>query len=267
VPVSLDGVTATLTGRAGTVFDQGSISHAELRVSGPQVGTARLALPPPGGAPAVLPTSLTGDQLRQPLCLVRFAGATEPTVLVGFFTGGAHCCFVVRSFSRSGGHWPSLDRDIGEVPPEVEQVDGTPAVVTADSAFAYRFTDYAGSGLPVEILVVRDGRFADVTRQHPGAVRADAARWWAAYGSEPANPLGALAAWTADECLVGHEASAFATLSSLAHQGRLVAALTGPGDGAGSATSTTAGSWPSGEAYVRDLRTFLTQHQYCAPAR
>jgi hypothetical protein len=181
-----------------------------------------------------------------------------PTVLLGLFTGGAHCCFVVRSYHLEGGSWVSTDKPLGDVGAELRTVDRVPLLVTVDSAFAYKFTDYAESGLPVVALEVSPTRtgtrtFVNVTRAHRSLIAADARSWWQRYTSTPRDPLGLLAAYAADECVLGHGPRTFATLSNLDAQGR----LTAPDEGDG---------WPVGGAYLRALRTFLTQRGYCPAA-
>ena len=55
--------------------------------------------------------------------------------------------------------------------------------LTADDSFAYEFTDFAASGLPIQILTFSDRRFLNVTRQYPKLIAKDAARWMKAFNS------------------------------------------------------------------------------------
>src|SRR5207302_4115133 len=138
-----------------------------------------------------------------PLCVTRFAESGHPVVLLGLFTGGAHCCTILRAYPRTGREsGTGLDVVIGN--PDVD-VRNDPhgrgaIIVTADDAFNYQFAPYASSGVPLEVLTFRKGGFADITRQYPHLVRCDAARWWKSFSADPANGLGTLAAWMADQC-------------------------------------------------------------------
>ena len=177
------------------------------------------------GAPPAVATSPTS----QPLCLAQFPGNDRPTVLVGLYSGGAHCCTDVRflGIPATAANVTGQDDQVGDPGAHVLVVNGHATIVTADDAFAYRFTDYAASGLPVLVQQITGSTVADVTRRYPGLVRSDASMWWKAFEANPGDPLGSLAAWTADECILGNEATAFTTLDQLERQGRLHMTLPG----------------------------------------
>ncbi|HEY2668390.1 MAG TPA: hypothetical protein VGK51_16280, partial [Actinomycetota bacterium] len=123
-------------------------------------------------------------------------------------------------------------------------------VVTADDAFNYQFAPYASSGVPIEVLTFRRGGFANVTRQYPDLVRRDAAQWWKSFSADPSDGLGTLAAWMADQCLLGKGRSGWATIDQLLAGGKLAGFPNG-------------GTWPLGTDYVAQLHVFLRQHGYC----
>jgi hypothetical protein len=253
------GVRATLTGTAVTSEGLPAFRAAMLRISGGGVAPSDQSVPAPQTAGDVQLESLADSQMSnpiRPLCVVALNGGAVPTVLVGFYTGGAHCCTVIRAYSESGGRWTSLDRAIGDPGVQVREVGGSPAIVTADDSFSYEFTDYAASGDPVEVLTVDHGTFRNVTRQFPAIVTADAAHWWAAYEKYPQEGLGLLAAWAADRCELGQHAQVVATLGSLQARHRL---------GANRTAAQSAPFWPSGSGYVAALTSFLAQHGYCPP--
>lgn len=185
-----------------------------------------------------------------PMCLARFAGAAVPTVLFGFYAGGAHCCVAVRAVPLGpGAPGPSDDLGLGNATATVEVHEGRVIVLTADNRFAYAFSSFAGSGMPVMAYEVSGGHFVLKTRDYPDLIRSDAARWWQQVVSTQNGGqgiLGVLAAWVADECQIGRSASAWATVDTLNAQGK----LTGP-------------SAPTGTAYVAALRTFLSKTGYC----
>jgi hypothetical protein len=256
---SLGSVTATLSGTTvAGIGGQPGLKDAELSVSRADGGHFSESVSPPATATLVFPVSIapvptdatTTPQTGYPgaVCLARFPGEALPTVLLGLFTGGAHCCFVTRAIAlSSSGLAPAVDEALGN-PHASLSPDGEHAVlVTADNAFAYAFSSYAASGLPVKVLQFRGGMFIDVTRQHPDLVAHDAARWWTAFNSNPGNGLGVLAPWVADECSIGQSVNAWKTVDQLQAQGR----LSGPS------------AWLQGAAYVQALKAFLPQHGYC----
>jgi hypothetical protein len=108
-------------------------------------------------------------------------GSTE--VVLDLYTGGAHCCTVEQVFSYVGGphaRYRLAERNFGDPGAVLRDLrhDGRDEFVSADDAFAYAFTDYADSGLPVQILSFSRGRFHEVTRRYPSLIRSDAAKWW-----------------------------------------------------------------------------------------
>jgi hypothetical protein len=255
---SSEGVRATLTAAAASRYGVAIVEHPVVAISGgpadPYRGTVVLrstATP----ALASVATAASGD--LAPICITRFAHQHAPTVLVGFNTAGAHCCTIVRAYSDTDGHWTPVDHEIGDPGVSLGDLSGSPVLVSADDSFSYRFADYADSADPVQIFTVSDGHFIDVTRSYRGTVAADAATWWANAQHAGGDDLGLLAAWVADECTLGHQASAYATLAQLERQGR----LSGPSAAARTATQP----WPSGATYLKALKTFLVARRYCAP--
>jgi hypothetical protein len=179
-------------------------------------------------------------------------GDGEPEVLVDFYTGGAHCCLFTRIFRHTPSGYVAFRHLWGDPSYRLRDLarDGSPELVSADDHFAYAFTSYAGSALPVQVWRYRAGRLVDVTRSFPAVVRKDAATWWKAYEDErstvDSDPRGVLAAWMADQYLLGQEDAGWATLAQINADGELV------GDTI----------WPAGDAYLAKLRKFLTAHGY-----
>jgi len=186
--------------------------------------------------------------------VARFAGSAHPVVLLGLYSGGAHCCTDLRAYPLTGSE--SLDGvDIWIGNPGVD-VEANPhgqgvIVVTGDDAFNYQFASFADSGVPLKVLTFRNRGFADITRAYPDLVRNDAAQWWKSFSDDPGQGLGTLAAWAADQCLLGKGRSMWATIDRLLAEGKL-----GGDPGAGNL-------WPTGADYVGALHTFLPQHGYC----
>lgn len=136
----------------------------------------------------------------------------EPDVVLDLYSGGAHCCTVVEvfSFNAATATYVKTEQVFGD--PEAKIVDlghtGHFEFLTADDSFAYEFTDFAASGLPIEILTFANGHFTDVTRSYPKLIAKDAALWLRAFKSQARqhypDSVGVIAAWAADEDLLGH---------------------------------------------------------------
>jgi hypothetical protein len=177
----------------------------------------------------------------------------EPDVALDLYSGGAHCCTVVQVFSFDPGTntYVKTERSFGDPDARIVDLrhDGRFEFLTADDSFAYRFTDYAASGLPIEILTFAGGRFTDVTRSYPRLVAKDAAFWLKAYKrmakQRYSDSVGVIAAWAADEDLLGHSKLVSRYLAREARAGHLNAPF-----GAG------------GTKFVADLQKFLRRHGY-----
>jgi len=251
---TLGRVTATLTGTRETTPSQDpALAQPELSIALAQGATFSEPVVPPDQANVVIPWSMapspTGAANSDALCLADFPGESLPVVVIGLETGGAHCCTVVRAITVSTtGLGPVVADDVGN-PGASLGPDGSHAlIVTADNAFAYAFASYAESSMPVKVLQFDHGTFDDVTTQHPDLVTKDASTWWDVFDQNTGKGLGALAAWVADECLLGQGTSAWTTVNELQAQGQL---------------SGLAG-WPTGAAYVQALKSFLALHGYCS---
>jgi hypothetical protein len=254
--IGLDGVNVDVVGTAATSNSQPSLSEARIMTSGGGVPPTNESITPPNGDDAVSLSSIDADQhSNDPLCLAQFPGTSQPTALLGLYTGGAHCCYVLRALIPAATSWTSIDADLGNADASIHLIGGSPLIVTSDNAFAYTFTDFAGSALPVELLSVTNGRFENVTGAHLSVVAADAAQWQKAIPTAPNHDdLGLIAAWTADECRLGRQVQAYTEVAALEAKGQLTG-ITGQGTGPV--------PWPTGASFVAALQTFLVQHGYC----
>lgn len=177
-------------------------------------------------------------------------------VVLDLYSGGAHCCTVeeVFTYDSTTKVYEMAQRDFGD--PSAPLFDlghnGRYEFESADDSFAYRFTDFAASGLPIEIVAFANGRFVDVTRHYPGLVASDARRWLRAYRSEASggysDSTGLIAAWAADEDLLGHATLVERYLEQQASLGHLNEAM-------GSLE-------PHGQAFIVSLDRFLRQRGY-----
>jgi hypothetical protein len=136
----------------------------------------------------------------------------EPDVVLELYSGGAHCCTVVQvfAFDPVSATYVKTERNFGDPGARIVDLrhDGRFEFLTADDSFAYRFTDYAASGLPVEVLTFAGGRFTAVTRGYPRLVARDATFWLKTFKGlargHYSDSVGVIAAWAADEDLLGH---------------------------------------------------------------
>ena len=100
------------------------------------------------------------------------------------------------------------------------------------------FTAFAASPFPVQIWHFDGGRLRDVTRAFPDQVEQDAKELWRLYQRERRDEdvRGVLAAWQADQYLLGREDAGWLELERALKRGD----LQGPN-----------GFWPTGRRYLR----------------
>jgi hypothetical protein len=214
------------------------------------------------GAPA-FDAAVTVPECPEPLCrpsgfpagssalsLRDLDGDGEPEVLVDEFTGGAHCCSVTWILRWDGTTYTAVTRNWADPGYRLEDIDGdgVPEFRTADPRFAYAFTAYAFSGFPVMIVAYRQGVFRDVTRRHKALVERDARRQLREYRKRRGGKLslGVLAAWTADQYLLGRRRAAHRFLDAERRAGRL----------------RSPQGWKSKGAYIRQLERRLRAWGY-----
>jgi hypothetical protein len=157
----------------------------------------------------------------------------QPDVVLKLYSGGAHCCTVdeVFSFDQSTNTYSETPWDFGDPGAQIVDLnhDGHYKFVTADDTFAYAFTDFAASGLPIQILSFDGGAFHNVTRSYRGVIEKDAKQWLGAFDSMAKyhydDSVGVMAAWAADEALLGREPAADRFLRTQAKAGHLNSAL------------------------------------------
>ncbi|WP_027007160.1 hypothetical protein [Conexibacter woesei] len=200
--------------------------------------------------PYCAPDTVDGDA-RQALSVVDANGDGEPDVIVNVYSGGAHCCEIALVLMWNGTTYKPFTHNFADPGYRFVAAAGdTPAqFVTADARFGYEYTDYADSAMPLQILQLGDdGTFADQTFSHVAEIRADAARWKKAYTKvrRGRSSLGVLAAYIADEHLLGRQRAADAFLQHELRAGRL----------------RTVKPWPGGKAYIKLLKKDLRSWGY-----
>jgi hypothetical protein len=240
-------VTATFTHR-----DAGEGRWTDMKVTvvrgGAQVYSAA---PKAADCPAPYCAPFGPLDTEPSIKVVDVSGDGEPEVLVNLYSGGAHCCEVTLVLRWTGTTYTSVARNFADFGYTLDTAagPGVPAAfVSGDARFAYEFASFADSAFPVQILTFEEGRFSDQTSAHEDAVRADAARWLKQYTKRRngRRALGLLAAWVADQYVLGNERKADAFLEHERRAGRL--------------KSMT--PWPGGKAYIKLLKKDLKRWGY-----
>ncbi|HEX8101060.1 MAG TPA: hypothetical protein VF533_00470, partial [Solirubrobacteraceae bacterium] len=180
--------------------------------------------PPEPCAPAS-PEGRPGKALR----IVDLEGDGEPEVMVTLFSGGAHCCYSadIWRLAPDGSGYTVSAHGFGDPYFALEDLDGDgrPEFRSADATFAYLFSSFAASAMPVLVYRYAAGELTDVTGAFPKLVRMDARRWRRAYrhrrGRRDGEQLGPLAAWAADQLRLGHADRVRRTLRAELRHGRL----------------------------------------------
>lgn len=138
-------------------------------------------------------------------------GDREPEVVLDLFSGGAHCCgfsqiyrydAAANQYAPTIHFWGHTDRSFLE---DLDG-DGLPEFLSSDARFAYRFSSFAGSGMPLQVWQYRQGSLIDVTRSFPDRVYDNAYFYWQAYvtaRSEGGEVKGLLAAYLANKYRLG----------------------------------------------------------------
>ena len=248
---SLDATTATLSGVA-VVRDYFQWLRApQLSISS---GAASWQLTPRRAPWALrrrympIPVGVRGEQRGGFLCLAHFRDFADPLAIVGVYSGGAHCCTTYRLYDVDSRR--QLQLDAGNVGATLTATQTHVLLKTADDGFSYAFTAFAGSAWPVTLLRPGADGFIDVTRHHPGRIRRDARLWWH-YFHRARDGRGLLAAWAADEEMLGRDHHVWSTLDRLQSDPRLQAHPYDAEIG-----------WPGGSDYILKLMRFLQVHGY-----
>jgi hypothetical protein len=185
------------------------------------------SLKPCGGAPCA-PSGFKGDP---PLRVLDLDGGGEPEVVYSAYSGGAHCCSIAQVYRLNDNvnGYTAIALNFGDPGFDVQDLggDGRPEFVSRDDAFAYRFTAYAFSGLPILIQRYTRTGFQDVTSAFPALVRKDARLWRGRYNRERKRKdgiqRGPASAWAADQYRLGKRAAALKFLRAEVRRGHLKA--------------------------------------------
>jgi hypothetical protein len=176
-------------------------------------------------------------------------GNGEPVVILSLYSGGANCCLDYQLFSWDPGTmtYTKTERNFGDYGANIKDLshNGKDEFQGANYLFKYEFTDGAASGEPIQILSFSAGKFHDVTKQYPKLIAKDAAKWLKAFKGNLQDGVGLIAAWAADEDLLGHKREVAAYLQKEAKAGGLRSPIQ-----------------PGGQRFIRHLTKFLHQLGY-----
>jgi hypothetical protein len=208
------GVTASLSSTGSppvptlTITRNGRIAYARP-VRAPGCPRCSVVAVPPG---------------KQALHVLDLESDGEPDVVIGLFSGGANCCFIdqVFSYHAASRTYVRTQHNFLNASAALGRLNGRWVFESGDSRITEAgFTDTADSGTPIQVWRFAKGRFTDVTRAYPKLIRADAARWMRLFNHHTSNGVGLIAAWAADEDLLGQPALVDTTLKRLAAQHQL----------------------------------------------
>jgi hypothetical protein len=188
--------------------------------------------------------------------IVQLQANGPPDVVLDLYSGGAHCCSIEQVFSLlpASQTYRESEHDFGDPGVRLVKIGAGASddFLSADDSFAYAFTDYAASGMPIEIFRFSDDAFHNVTRLFPDLIAKDARQWMQAFRAQASghydDTTGVVAAWAADEEMLGHPATVTAFLTAQARAGHLNSAL----------SPVT----PSDAKYVAALMRFMRRHGY-----
>lgn len=101
----------------------------------------------------------------------------SPEVIIQTFTGGAHCCMAITTYTWQDAAFKAisfapLDGGGGQFK-DLNQ-DGNVEFITVDNAFYYAFSSYAGSFPPSIVLTFENGRYVDRTANFTNYLHATA---------------------------------------------------------------------------------------------
>ena len=198
--------------------------HLTIARDGVTSFSALLRKPPGNGANAQPSGYFTH---RRSVSVTDIDGDGEPEVVLDLYWGGAHCCWYsqIYQYVPATKRYAPLVHVWGDFSYVLADLDhnGTQELVTRDDRFSYAFASFADSRWPVRILRYQDGKLTVETGLYRSEIGRDAnALWHAALNPKRrTSNQGIVAAWAADEAMVGHWAVAFRTIDRLSRSGKI----------------------------------------------
>jgi hypothetical protein len=245
---SSGGVIATFT-YSGSGINT-SNPHLKIVRAGQTAYDQPVSSPQCGSQPVRCGPRAFGAQ-QSSVRVIRLQAGAPPDVLLELFSEGANCCFIdqVFSYAPTTHTYIKAEQNFGSYGAAVARIGSAHRwrFVSGDENFKYEFTDGADSGEPIQIWGFSAHDFHNVTRSYPKLITTDAARWLKLFEHHLANGVGLIAAWAADEELLGHDKLVQTTLAAEARHGDLRDGGTGPA---------------TGKRFITELNRFLRRLGY-----
>ena len=209
-------------------YDAAKIRFVRQRLTIRRDGELRFAAAlrrPPGGGFNAQPAGYFSH--RRSVSISDLDGDGEPEVILDLYWGGAHCCWYTQIYRyvseiaryRTNVHvWGNFSYVLADL-----DHNGLQELVTRDNRFSYAFASFADTRWPVRILSYRHGLITVKTTAYPTEIKRDALALWREAMARPRgrSNQGIVAAWAADQCLLGRSAAAFRTIDRLSRTGRI----------------------------------------------
>jgi hypothetical protein len=227
-PASASAATETQT--LGTVsasmsYDKGGLFFKNVRITISRGGVTTLdQAAPVSPACAECPPNPAFAGKSPAVHILQLDASPEPEVVFDFFTGGLHCCFYAAVFEFKGGAYSGPVQDFGDPGYELADLDGDGRFEfkSGNPGFSYAFGSFASTRFPPQVWQLQNGALVDITRSFPLLIRADIKRLrrqFKKFKSLGIKPL--LAAFTADQCMLGDCGKGFALVGKAADKGFL----------------------------------------------
>lgn len=181
-----------------------------------------------------------------------------PEVVVDLYTGGAHCCIIslIYAYNATANTYRRVAAKNWESPSYTlkSERDSQPYFLTADGTFAYQFTSYADSVMPLETWALQSGKLVETTCDNLGLVREEAEGYEQSVNKElkshgAGDSRGIFAALAADLYRLDQVKRANALANKLLKRKKFSGDRT----------------WPHGKKYVKALKRFLKREGYDTP--
>jgi hypothetical protein len=192
---------------------------------------------------------------------IQLDGSPEKEIVIEMYSGGAHCCLydVILGWATAGSFYRWTMHDFGDAGPGVRfsdlDYDGRKEFRTGDTRFAYLFGAYAESQFPPRVWEYSGGYLLDRTQRFPRLARRDAAARLRVYRRTRGGWFGvrsSLAAYVADQCLLGQCRRGFRLVKRAIRRGDLRPPRSNP-------------KINYGRKFFLRLRRFLRRAGYLAP--
>jgi len=209
-------------------YDAAAFRFTRQRLTITRDGVKSFSAPlrkPPGGGLNAQPSGYFAH--HRSVSVTDVDGDGEPEVVLDLYWGGAHCCWYSQLYHYvpATKHYAPLVHIWGNFGYVLADLDhnGTQEIVTRDDRFSYAFASFADSRWPVRILRYAAGKLTVATPLYRSEIGRDANALWhsALNPARKTSNQGIVAAWAADEAMVGHWAVAFKTIDRLSRSGKI----------------------------------------------